>query len=133
MTMNPGEAVWFQNTGASPLTNTFVGTVPQGTNTVMVSAGFNMIASPVPFSGDVVTNMGLTNYNNGDKVFVWNNPAPGHPTGAYTTSITDFSSGSHGYMNQWDTPDPQANVGQGFWWDAVSPGFSWVQIFEINP
>jgi hypothetical protein len=131
--VNPGEAIWFKNVATSNLTTTFVGTVPQGTNIVGIATGFNMIASPVPFSGDVVTNMGLTNYNNGDKVFVWNNPAVGFPHGTYTTAVTDFSSGTQGYMSQWDTPDPSANVGQGFWYNAVAPGLSWTQIFSINP
>jgi hypothetical protein len=132
MTMNPGEAIWFNNGTGHAVTATFVGTVPQGTNTVSLVSGFNMISSPVPFGGDVVTNMGLTNYNDSDKVYVWNNPAPGHPTGAYTVSVVDLEGGSSGYMSQWDSPDPQAQVGQGFWYNATAP-FVWTQIFSVNP
>jgi hypothetical protein len=133
VTMNPGEALWFDNGTGHVLTNTFVGTVPQGTNTVPIVPGFNMISSPVPFSGDIVTNMGLTNYNNHDRLYVFSNPAPGFPAGNYSIYSVSFSTGSSGYMGQWSTPDPSANVGQGFWYDASSPGLSWVQIFEINP
>jgi hypothetical protein len=92
-----------------------------------------MVSSPVPFSGDLVTNMGLTNYNDTDKVFVWNNPATGHPTGAYSEYLVDIQGGSSGYMSQWDTPDPTVQVGQGFWYDGVAPGLTWTQIFSVNP
>jgi len=132
ITMNPGEAIWFQNNTGAAVTATFVGTVPQGTNTVGVVKGFNMISSPVPFSGDVVTNMSLTNYNDGDQVFVWNNPATGHPTGAYNLYQVDIQGGSSGYMSQWDTPDPTVQVGQGMWYNASAP-VTWTEIFSVNP
>jgi hypothetical protein len=132
ITMNPGEAIWFNNGTGAPVTATFVGTVPQGTNTVAAVAGFNMISSPVPFSGDIVTNMGFTNYNDDDQFFVFNNPAPGHPTGAYTVGTVDLAGGYSGYMSQWDSPDPVAQVGQGFWYKASAPT-SWVQVFSVNP
>jgi len=132
ITLNPGEAVWVNNQNATNITATFVGTVPQGTNTVQIHNGFNLIGSPVPFSGDIVTNMGLTNYTDTSKVFVYNNPAPGHPKGTYTISIVDIAGGSQGYKSQWDTPDPVANVGQGFWFDA-NGSFAWTQVFSINP
>jgi hypothetical protein len=131
ITLNPGEAGWFENTTGHAITNTFVGTVPQGTNTVTIGSGFNQISSPVPFSGDLVTNMGLTNYHNNDSVFVWQNPAS--PSPHYASYYVNTSTGSEGYMNQWDSPgDPQVNVGQGFWYEATA-SISWVQIFEINP
>jgi len=127
ITLNPGQATWLFNPNSFGITNTFVGQVPQGTNPVPIVTGFNMLSSPVPFSGDLVTNMGLTNYNDLDTVFV------------YTPSITnyviynvDISLGSSGYMNQWDSGDPQLNVGQGFWYQANAP-FTWTQIFFINP
>jgi len=135
ITMNPGEAIWFKNAASSNLVVTFVGTVPQGTNNVTIHNGFNMISSPVPFSGDIVTNMGLTNYYptaDGTEVYVFNNPAPGHPTGAYTVSLVDLAGGSSGYHSQWDGPDPTANVGQGFWWKSTAP-ITWSQVFSINP
>jgi len=86
----------------------------------------------VPFSGDLVTNMGLTNYSDGTEVFVWNNPAPGHPTGIYSTYFVDLQGGSAGYLSQWDDPDPTLNVGQGFWYNSTAP-ITWTQIFSINP
>jgi hypothetical protein len=86
----------------------------------------------VPFSGDIVTNMGFTNYPDQSQLFVWNNPAPGHPKGAYAESFVDLTGGSQGYKSQWDGPDPVANVGQGFWFNSSAPT-SWVQVFSINP
>jgi hypothetical protein len=134
ITMNPGEAVWFKNAATSNLTATFVGTVPQGTNTVPIQVGFQMISSPVPFSGDLVTNMQLTNYTDKTVVFVWNNPATGQPHGGYSTYLVDLSGGSQGYKSQWDDPDPAVNVGQGFWYKSgAGTQTPWVQVFSINP
>ncbi len=140
ITMNPGEAIWFKNAAATNVTVTFVGTVPQGTNIVAIQQGFQMISSPVPFSGDVVTNMGLTNYADQTQVFVWNNPAPGHPTGGYASYLVDLSGGTAGYKSQWDGPDPSANVGQGFWYKSGALNLNggvdqqqWIQIFSVNP
>lgn len=128
MTMNPGEAIWFANKTGSVQTNTIVGTVPQGTNTVNIVNGYQMIGSPVPFSGDLVTNMGFTNYVFGSKVLTFNNAT------THYISYASSSSGSAGYMNQWLAPgDPQLAVGQGFWYNSEPGPTPWVQIFEINP
>jgi hypothetical protein len=140
MTMNPGEAIWFNNGTGSVQTNTIVGTVPQGTNTVAIVGGYQMISSPVPFSGDLVTNMGFTTYIIKSSVLTFNNPG-NHQYTQYASS----SSGTTGYMNQWvggptnpgaGPGSPKLNVGQGFWYkSAGSPGPNpaWVQIFSINP
>jgi hypothetical protein len=129
ITVNPGEAIWFDNGTGSSKTVTFVGTVPQGTNTVAISTGYQMISSPVPFSGDLVTNMGFTNYANASKVLTFDNPGDQH----YTTYLVDLSSGTQGYMNQWDSPDPVLAVGQGFWYSSGNGPTPWVQVFSINP
>jgi hypothetical protein len=139
--MNPGECIWFNNGTGAPATVTFVGTVPQGTNTVPIQTGYQMIASPVPFGGDLVTNMGFTNYSDSSIVYVFNNPAIGHPNGGYTEYFVDLQGGSSGYMSQWDTPDPTLQVGQGFFYNSGSGGDAygsvgptpWVQIFSVNP
>jgi hypothetical protein len=141
ITMNPGEAIWFNNGKSTNLTATFVGTVPQGTNIVAIQQGYQMISSPVPFSGDLVTNMGFTNYADSGDVFVFSNPKVGYPHGGFTTSFIDLQGGDSGYMSQWDTPDPVLNVGQGFFYNSGSlstagnPGTAneWIQIFSINP
>jgi len=141
LTMNPGEAVWFQNNRGTNIPITFVGTVPQGTNTLTFQTGFSQACSPVPFSGDVVTNMGLTNYNWADTVWTWT--PNGHGGGGYSSVSADQDAGSDsGYKNQWIGGDPQAAVGQGFWYqnnggnpNGGSPTVSvvWTQVFSINP
>jgi hypothetical protein len=143
ITLNPGEAAWFQNNTGAPLTVTFVGTVPSGTNTINLADGFNMVSSPVPFSGDLCVNAQLTNYNDGDKVFVWNNLTG---TGTYTTYSVDeddsfptvcgYENGSNPGFGDWKESacDPVAGIGQGMWYqnNSGSPS-SWVQVFSINP
>jgi hypothetical protein len=134
VTMNPGECIWFNNGFTTNITATFVGTVPQGTNTVPIIQGYQMIASPVPFSGDVVTNMQFTNYSDSSEVYVYNNPAPGKPRGGYTLYFVDLQGGSQGYKSQWDSPgDPKVNVGQGFFYNSGLAPQAWVQVFSINP
>jgi hypothetical protein len=141
--MNPGEAIWFNNGFTTNLTLTFVGTVPQGTNIVAIQQGYQMISSPVPFSGDLVTNMQFTNYADSSVCYVFNNPTAGKPHGGYTLYVADLQGGSQGYHSQWDSPgDPQLNVGQGFFYASGvlnAPGAlgpdqqQWIQTFSINP
>jgi hypothetical protein len=143
ITMNPGEAIWFNNGKTTNLTATFVGTVPQGTNIVPIIQGYQMIGSPVPFSGDLVTNMQFTNYADHSTLYVFNNPAPGKPRGAYNINFIDLTGGaSSSYKSQWDGPDPELAVGQGFFYDSGvlnAPGAlgpdqqQWIQVFSINP
>jgi hypothetical protein len=126
MTLNPGEAIWFNNPSNVPMTLTFVGTVPQGTNTVLLNTGFTMASSPVPQSGDLVTVMGLTNENQGDSVFVFNNP------GGYTTYNYNTNTGSVGFGGNWLPPgDPIVAVGQGFWYEATAP-VNYTRVFSVN-
>jgi hypothetical protein len=141
LTLNPGEAAWFNNKTGAPLVLTFVGTVPSGTNTVNLGIGYNMISSPVPFSGDLCLNAQLTNYNDSDVLLTYS-----ALTKAYTTFVVDeddpfpytcgFENGSNPGAGDWEQPncDPSANVGQGFWYknDSGAPA-SWVQVFSINP
>jgi len=141
MTMNPGEAVWFDNKTGAPLVVTFVGAVPSGTNTVNLGIGYNMISSPVPFSGDLCLNAQLTNYSDGDVLLTFNNA-----NRSYSSFIVDeddpfpytcgYENGSNPGAGDWEVPscDPVAAIGQGFWYknDSGAPA-SWVQVFSINP
>ncbi len=156
ITINPGEAVWFDNGTGGTLSVTVVGSVPQGTNSITIYPGFNMLASPVPFSGDLVQSMQFTNYVNfndqGSQAFVWENPDPalGHP--AYNSYSVDLQGGNEGVSGtnvyvtpsgpnagtpSWDGAEPALNVGQGFWYESeVSPAnttWTYTQVFSINP
>ncbi|MGA2750303.1 MAG: hypothetical protein ABSG59_16125 [Verrucomicrobiota bacterium] len=129
----PGVAFWFQNNTSATITNTFVGTVPQGAMTNVLVPGFNMVASIVPTSGDLVTNSitALTNYTLGDVVYVFN-PVDQN----YDPSLEYISSAKHGtsgYNNNWITyGDPvQPSVSQGFWYQATAT-VNWVENFSVN-
>jgi len=133
ITLNPGEAAWLKNPNTSSLSVVFLGTVPSGTLTVPIKgpSTFNMISSPVPVGGDVVTNaiMNLTNYGDSDRVYVYANP------GGFTTYTVDKEFGSAGYQSQWDPPgDPMVTVGQGFWYLTASTttSFTWTETFSVN-
>ena len=133
ITMNPGQAVWFSNPNKTNMNVLFLGNVPTGTLPVTITgpSTFNMISSPVPVGGDIVTNsvMNLTNYSDKDKVYVYNNP------GGYTTYSVDINFGTSGYLSQWDLPgDPQVAVGQGFWYLTASTTktFTWTETFSVS-
>jgi hypothetical protein len=138
ITMNPGQAVWFLNPNSTNMTNTFVGTVPTGTLTNTLSPGFNMVSSIVPLTGDVVTNMNLTNFNNGDinnneyqdTVFVYSGTAQSF----LSYQVQGSSFGGFGYDNQWVAPgDPQVtNVSQGFWYLNTGPTIHWVENYSVS-
>jgi hypothetical protein len=122
-TLNPGQAVFISNPGTSNLTITFVGTVPSGPMTNVLSPGFNLVSSIVPSSGDLVTNSltGFTNANPRDKLFVFT-PGTGYST--YTaTSKTNWLGG-----------DPTlANVGEGFFYEnnTANP-LDWVENYSVG-
>jgi hypothetical protein len=140
--LNPGTGAWFYSTITTNLT--FVGTVPQGTNTVPLSQGFNLVSSPVPQTGDLVLTLDLTNETPGDEVFVYNNP------GGYSSYVFDPANGEYGYGLNWDKPqgftspipsgtsnttevygDPYVAVGQGFWYYA-STAINYTRVFSVN-
>ena len=122
--LNPGVGAWIQNPNTTNLTVTFVGTVPQGTNTVALSTGFNLISSPVPQSGFVSTDLGLTNMSDFDSVYVY---TPG--SGFFAPSFLP-GSGS-GYQNGWSPSEPTVNVGEGFWYQATA-AINWTRVFSVN-
>jgi hypothetical protein len=104
-TLNPGEAAFIFCPFAT--TNTFVGTVLTGTNTVALRAGFTLVASPTPLAGFADTNLSLP-LQNGETVYTY--------SGGYSGST---------YVNGW-TP-PQINTSQGFF--VFSPtATNWVQV-----
>jgi len=107
-TINPGQAVWFNNVAATNVVITFVGTVPTGPiATPLFANSFNLVGSAVPASGDMITNsiMNFKNQVKKDQVWTYNPLA----TPQYTETIASASS--------WNNGDPQeANVGGGFWY-----------------
>jgi len=132
----PGVGFWFENSTASAITVTFVGTVPSGPITNTLVAGFNLVGSVVPVSGDIVSNTisMFTNYNIGDDVYTYD------PTQPPATAYTEYASasgrgGGFGYLGQWQSPgDPMIpNVGQGFWYENnVGTTVNWVENYSVS-
>ena len=125
-TINPGSAVFIDNTFSTNVTVTFVGTVPQGSLTNTLDPGFNLVSSIVPTAGDLITN-GITLFTavKGDVVYV-NDPVAGYasPGGIYTAAKN----------GNWTADPIIPNVGEGFFFDNLSgANENWVENFSVNP
>jgi len=129
----PGVGFWFQNNFSSNITVTFVGTVPSGPITNTLVAGFNLVGSVVPMSGDIASNSisALTNYNIGDDVYTYN--STNSPVYTKYTTATGFPAG-HGYGGNWTSAvDPiLATVGEGFWYEDNSAVVEWVENYSVS-
>jgi hypothetical protein len=134
ITLNPGEAAWLKNPNSTNVTITFVGTVPQGTlnTTIAGPNAFSMISSQVPQGGDLATDLGFTNFNQGDTMYVFN------PTNqAYKVYNYNTNTGNSGFGSNFTggTGDPILAVGQGFWYKtgASAPATTtWSRTFSVN-
>jgi hypothetical protein len=133
---SPGVAFWFLNNATTNIVLTFVGTVPSGPITNTLVAGFNLVGSVVPMSGDLASNTisALTNYNIGDAVYTYNPLDP--PSTAYTKyTSANPPFGHEGYNNNWTSAgDPIVpNVGQGFWYENnVGTTVEWVENYSVS-
>jgi hypothetical protein len=142
-TINPGQAIWFQNPnpiGGAVMTATFVGTVPQNntpTNfqlpnglTNIIYPNYNLMGSIVPMSGDLATNsisLFGTNAASGtlslgptknDVVFVYD-PTPNGGGGQGGYSGYQFTVNPARTHFAW-SPDPvTATVYEGFWYQST--------------
>jgi hypothetical protein len=118
MTLVPGEGFFFKNPSGADITITFVGNVKQGSLTTSLPQGFSLVASQVPQSGLVSTDLGLP-ASPLDAVFRYNN----------TTSQYD------GYIfigGTWTGGgEPTIGVGEGFFVKKQSAA-SWVRTFSVN-
>jgi hypothetical protein len=116
MTLVPGEAFFFKNPSALPLTNTFVGEVKQGTLTTPLAAGFQLVASQVPQSGLVSTDLGLP-ISASEAVYRFQ-------SGAYVTHNRGFTS--------WTPSEPTIQAGEGFFLKKNANPANWVRTFSVN-
>jgi hypothetical protein len=122
-TLNPGQAAWLFNPSNSPVTVTFVGTVPSGslTNTLSPSS-YNLVSSILPTSGDIVTNtlMNFTTEVKKDQVWTWD-PA--------TTNYTEYIAIASGFSTHPILP----TVGGGFWYfNSTNVDNNWVENFSVG-
>lgn len=117
MPLNPGEGFFIKATTA--FTNTFVGTVPQGTLNNALPSGFSLKSSIVPQEGRLDTVLKFP-AQQGDKVYKFVN-------GAY--AISTFETDDFGNPN-WDTA-PIVKVGEGFWL-RTGAARTWTRNFDVN-
>jgi hypothetical protein len=112
----PGGGVFIQTPSAA--TVTFVGDVSQGTplNTPY-ALGFNIIASQVPQSGLIQTDLGYTP-NSGDAVYRFTGGVGYQPTISYGTK------------GGWSPAQPSLNVGEAIFLQAAANG-TWSRNFTI--
>jgi hypothetical protein len=127
ITLNPGQAAWFQNPFTTNLTLTFVGTVPTGSLTNTIVTGFNMISSILPADGDLVTNSltAFTVATKKDEIYVWDTGIQGYDIYNYSVA--------NGWSSNGVALNPQIPfVGSGFWYQTGNAGISWVENYSVG-
>ena len=108
-TIAPGSGffVVLPSTQTTPLTNTFVGSVivPSGGSiTNVIGSGYSLWGSPIPYSGDLITNSNLGSIGsiltvNKSAILTWN--GTGYNVATYA-------------LGSWGTQTAPLNVGSGF-------------------
>ncbi|MEN9574177.1 MAG: hypothetical protein RL514_2032 [Verrucomicrobiota bacterium] len=111
----PGEGFFIKNPSVTAFTNTFVGNVKQGVLTTPVASGFTLVASQVPQSGLIVTDLQA-------------------PVGSFETVYkydgVQYLSFTRGFSG-WNPSEPAVNVGEGFFLKKNSSG-TWTRTFSVN-
>lgn len=118
MTLNPGEAFFFNNRSGSDYAVTFVGDVPQGSLTTPLNDGFSLVASQVPVVGQVATDLKMP-ASSGTTVFTFDG-----------TQYSRFDLGGFGTPT-WSPSEPIIDVGQGFWVRRTGTA-NWNVTFDVN-
>lgn len=113
--VNPGEACIVQTAAALPVT--LVGEVPQGTLTVSLVTGYNLVSSAVPQAVDPAT-IGLP-LADGETLYRWNNA--GNNYNSYIWLAGSWFGGTA----------PTVNVGEGFWIQKAAAA-TWTRTFSVN-
>jgi len=130
LAVNPGSAIFFQNPDSTNMTATFVGQVPTGTLTNTLVAGYNLVGSMVPVSGDLSTNS-IANLNVTPGFFDY--------ILFFDTVAQQFASSvpTEGgmYSPGWAPHPVTTSVTEGFfYYNAQGTGHeNWVETFSINP
>jgi hypothetical protein len=128
ITMQPGQAVWFDNPFPTNLTFTFVGTVPSGSLTNTINTGFNLISSILPMSGDLVTN----------SLSMFTNPTTQDTVWVYSPAITNYITYTYTKKSgTWTSAGVQSDpivpfVGSGFWYQTTAASIVWVENFSVG-
>jgi hypothetical protein len=114
MTLNPGEGAFIN--ASTAFTALFVGEVTQGELTTPLVAGFQIVASQVPQSAALDTELGFPAAE-GDIVYRFDNA-----TGEYAISGYEFG--------EWSVV-PVPNVGEAFFVSKAAAG-NWVRNFSVQ-
>jgi hypothetical protein len=124
LTVVPGEGVFVQNPGTTPLNITFVGEVPQGQLDTTLVPGYQIVSSQVPQAGDL-TALGYTPAD-GDKVY------------QFITNDTDPTKNQKYYISQYDELGAAwapalkpLDVGEAVFLQKVTAG-KWSRNFNVN-
>jgi hypothetical protein len=126
-TINPGDGFFYFNPGASAVTATLVGEVPQGDVGFSMAPGFSLVSSKVP------QDISLTAANGFPQVLEAQYLTFNSATQNYNTAL--INDGTQWLNN--DTGDPadaRPTVGQGFF--IFNPGttaMTWARTFSVNP
>lgn len=148
ITLNPGQAIFFDNTDPSTTIKcTFVGTVPQNGSYNMtnnLAPGYSLVSSIVPVSGDLVTNSvtgaffgSLNNADpypvGGDFIYTYD-PVAGFQQAVFEPLAVGGWTGGPGTGGPGGGDPVTTNVAQGFFYYNQSGGLEqWVENFSINP
>jgi hypothetical protein len=138
--INPGTGFWLLSSATSNTTVTLVGTVPSGPITNTLTAGFNLVSSVVPMSGDLYSNslagtsgtLGFTNVNAGDTLYVFD-PTQQKYAFAYK-AVNPAIAGNGG--SPWKLTaggDPiLPNVGEAFFYLNTGATIGWVEDYSVS-
>jgi len=120
--LSAGGGVWLQIPGASGTSGnvTEVGEVHQGTTSLPIVAGFQIMSLVPPLQTTVKTAMAFP-AGNTDKIYQFANPA-GYTTHTYSSSA-----------NIWTSGEPNPKVGEAFWVQraAANGGATWAQTYSV--
>jgi hypothetical protein len=117
-TLNPGEGFFVRNSGATPLTLTFVGEVPQGQLQTPLQQGLNLVGSQVPQAGALSGDLGFPAAE-GDLVYQWD------------IDGQTYKTPSSYVFGEWSPADPQVAVGEGFYVNKAAQA-NWDRNFSVN-
>ncbi len=120
MRLPPGEGFYFQNPPGNSCMITFVGEVMQGTTVNPLPAGYSMRGALIPQAGSLNT-VHLLPGEPGDMLYLQVNDEQG--------GIDFWTSEFSGSANAW-VPDPNVDVGQGFWIWKQNPQ-DWIRVFYV--
>jgi hypothetical protein len=131
----PGVGAWFDNATTNTFTLTFVGTVPTGSITNLLTPGFTLVGSAVPTSGDLISNSlsTLTNYNVGDQIYTWSPAITNYIVYASSTNTKQSGYGDGGHWSSFGDPT-LTNVSEGFWYEnnSGSTTVQWVENYSVS-